>query len=212
MIAAPKDEDGEVRELTAEEKALRRDELKALSQDIRDHILEDILVRRTRTDIRRYYGGSLKFPKISGPHMLKYKMEDGLAKLFAETMNCIAPTIKVEFMQGKGLGYYRYRAIEFLLDSDIKALYKGGNIDPDRYSRQLAKIMQTNLVKRIESSFSAFKTSLANLRQYTQNMIEMWEANTIFICPDINVNAELDREKNLAREKDSAHLLNVWMT
>ena len=200
LIAAPKDEDGEVRELTAEEKALRRDDLKALSQDIRDHILEDILVRRTRTDIQRYYGGSLKFPEISGPHMLKYKMEDDLAKLFAETMNCIAPNIKVEFMKGKGLGYYRYRAIEFLLDSDIKALYKGGNIDPDRYSRQLAKIMQTNLVKRIESSFSAFKTSLANLRQYTQNMIEMWEANTIFICPDINVNAELDREKKLARE------------
>ena len=58
--------------------------------------------------------------------MLKYKMEDDLAKLFAETMNCIAPNIKVEFMKGKGLGYYRYRAIEFLLDSDIKALYKGG--------------------------------------------------------------------------------------
>lgn len=66
-------------------------------------------------------------------------------------------------------------------------------------------------MKRIESSFSAFKTSLANLRQYTQNMIEMWEANTIFICPEINVNAELDREKNWLVKTDSAHLQNVWM-
>lgn len=55
--------------------------------------------------------------------------------------------------------------------------------------------MQMNLVKRIESSFTAFKTSLANLQQYTQNMIDMWEADTIFICPDININAELDKEK-----------------
>ena len=200
LIAVPKDELGHIIKLSPEEQASRRNELKALSQDIRDHVLEDILVRRTRTDIITYYGGKLKFPKISGPHMLEYKMEEGLAKLFADTMNRIAPTIDVEFMEGNALGYYRYRAIEFLLDSDIKALYKGGNIDPDRYSRQLAKIMQTNLVKRIESSFSAFKTSLANLRQYTQNMIDMWEANTIFICPDINVNAELDKEKRLARE------------
>lgn len=200
LITVPKDEFGHIVKLTAEEQTSRRKELKALSQDIRDHVLEDILVRRTRTDIITYYGGKLTFPKISGPHMLEYKMEEGLAKLFADTMNRIAPTIDVEFMQGNALGYYRYRAIEFLLDSDIKGLYKGGNIDPDRYSRQLAKIMQTNLVKRIESSFAAFKTSLANLRQYTQNMIDMWEANTIFICPDINVNAELDKEKRMARE------------
>ena len=200
LIAVPKDSQGHVIKLTPEEKAARRKELKALSQDIRDHVLEDILVRRTRTDIITYYGGKLKFPKISGPHMLKYEMEDGLAKLFAETMNRIAPDIETELREGNALGYYRYRAIEFLLDSDIKALYKGGNIDPDRFSHQLAKIMQTNLVKRLESSFSAFKTSLANLRQYTQNMIDMWEANTIFICPDINVNAELDKEKRLARE------------
>lgn len=200
LIATPKDECGHRIELTDEEKKLRQGELKQLSQDIRDHVLEDILVRRTRTDIIKYYGGKLKFPKISGPHSLEYKMDDGLAKLFAETMNRIAPTIELEFTQGDALGYYRYRAIEYLLNPDIKQLYKGGNIDPDRYSHQLAKIMQTNLVKRIESSFTAFKTSLANLRQYTQNMIDMWEANTIFICPDINVNAELDKEKRLAKE------------
>lgn len=200
LIAVPKDQQGHVIKLTPEEKTARQKELKALSQDIRDHVLEDILVRRTRTDIITYYGGKLKFPKISGPHMLKYQMEDGLAKLFAETMDRIAPDIETEFRKGDALGYYRYRAIEFLLDSDIKALYKGGNIDPDRFSHQLAMIMQTNLVKRLESSFSAFKTSLANLRQYTQNMIDMWEANIIFICPDINVNAELDKEKKLVRE------------
>ena len=141
------------------------------------------------------------FPKISGPHALEYKMEEGLATLFADTMNLIAPSINFRFANdGKYLAYYRYRAIEFLNDSDLKAIYKGGNIDPDRFSQQLARIMQMNLVKRLESSFTAFKTSLANLRQYTQNMIDMWEANTIFICPDINVNAELDKEKRLDKE------------
>jgi len=49
-------------------------------------------------------------------------------------------------------------------------------------------------VKRLESSFSAFTRSLQNLRRYTENMIQMWENNTIFVCPQIDVNKELDYE------------------
>lgn len=196
LIAIPKGADGRPIELTPEERHRRHEELKSLSLSVRNCVLEDILVRRTRTDIIKYYEGSgLTFPKISGPHMLEYKMEEGLAKLFAKTMDVIATQLWEENAGTSCLHYYRYRAIEFLIDPQIKQLYKGGNIDPDRFSKQLARIMQMNLVKRIESSFTAFKTSLANLQQYTQNMIDMWEADTIFICPDININAELDKEK-----------------
>lgn len=201
LIATPKDNEGNIMELSIEEKRIRQSKLKELSQRIRDCVLEEILVRRTRTDIIKFYHGQLTFPKISGPHALEYQMEDGLATLFADTMNLIAPSIDFRFANdGQYLAYYRYRSIEYLVNPDLKAIYKGGNIDPDRFSQQLARIMQMNLVKRLESSFTAFKTSLTNLRQYTQNMIDMWEANTIFICPDINVNAELDKEKRLAKE------------
>lgn len=192
LIAAPKDDDGNIRELTPEERKQRQQQLKELSQSIREKVLDDILVRRTRTDIIKYYPDSgLTFPKISGPHSLEYKMESSLARLFAETMDTIG---QLDPSGSDYLCYYRYRAIEFLLDENIKQLYKGGNIKPDRFSKQLAHIMQINLVKRIESSFPAFKASLKNLRKYTQNMIDMWQNNTIFICPDIDVNAELDRE------------------
>ena len=54
--------------------------------------------------------------------------------------------------------------------------------------------MQILLVKRLESSFTAFRQSLLNLRRYTENMIRMWENDTIFICPQIDVNKELDIE------------------
>ncbi len=199
LIKAPKDEEGRTIELTPEQKLQRQKELKKLSEEIRNNVLEDILVRRTRTDIIKYYGGKLTFPTISGPHSLEYKMEDELARLFAKTMDLIAPSMDFDFSNSDYLCYYRYRAIEFLLDPKVKDLYKGKNMDPDRFSRQLAKIMQINLVKRIESSFSAFKSSLANLRQYTQNMIDMWEADTIFVCPNIDVNAELDKEKKLEK-------------
>lgn len=180
----------------------RNAQLKQLSTEIRDCILSDILVRRTRTDVMKYYKDDVAkqhivFPTISGPHALEYKMEKGLAELFAETMNLIAPKDNFQFDDSQFLCYYRYRAIEYFKDNDVKSLYVGRkNMTAERFSRQLARIMQINLVKRIESSFTAFKASLSNLRRYTQNMIDMWEHDAIFICPQIDVNKELDREKN----------------
>jgi len=179
--------------------------IKEISEKVRDHVLCDILVRRTRTDIKKYYKDdiakqNIKFPTISGPHELEYKMDDVLAKLFVDTMAVIAPAPNLQFDSKDYLCYYRYRTIQYFADPAVVKMYQGGNIDAERYSRQLAKIMQINLVKRLESSFAAFKSSLRNLRQYTQNMIDMWDHDSIFVCPDINVNGELDVRK--ARKKD----------
>lgn len=169
--------------------------LKALSEKIRECVLDDILVRRTRTDVIKYYGANLTFPKISGPHSLEYKMDDELAQLFARTMDLIVPSADFDFNDTSAICYFRYQAIRFLKTKEVRDNYKGGNLDVDRYSRQLAKIMQINLVKRLESSFPAFKESLANFKRYTQTMIEMWNKNVIFICPDIDVNEAFNKKK-----------------
>lgn len=182
---------------------------KRISASIRDTILCDLLVRRTRTDIKEFYKDDMEkqglvFPEISGPHSLKYKMDDELAQLFADTMDIIAPTADVKAKGIDYLQYYRYRAIQYLLKDSDKDKYKGrGSRGAGDIAEQLAKIMQTLLVKRLESSFSAFRESLKNLRVYTENMIRMWENNTIFICPQIDVNAELnveDKTKKLGKK------------
>ena len=192
-IIHPKDDDPS----TPEE---RREHLKALSRTIRDCVLADIMVRRTRTDVQKYYQDdmerqNLKFPKIEGPHELEYQMDSELSHLFAETMDIIAPTEDYKLQSNRYLSYYRYRAIQYLADETNKRKYDArGSRDADTLAEQLANIIQINLVKRLESSFSAFYQSLLNLRQYTRNMIDMWESGNIFICPQINVNAELDRK------------------
>lgn len=196
LITAPKDANGHTIKETEEQRNARVKALKELSQTIRDCVLEDILVRQTRTDIMKHYPDSgLTFPKISGPHSLEYVMDDELSQLFADTMTVIAPS---EEDKGSGcnyLEYYRYRAIEYFADSANGDKYKGrGNRDTKSVADQLARIMQILLVKRLESSFAAFTKSLLNLRRYTTNMIRMWENDTIFVCPQINVNAELDYE------------------
>lgn len=192
-IIHPKDDDPS----TPEE---RRERLKELSRTIRDCVLADIMVRRTRTDVQKYYKDDierqhLKFPKIEGPHELEYQMDAELSHLFAETMDIIAPTEEYKLHSIRYLSYYRYRAIQYLADDANKKKYDArGSRNADTLAEQLAKIMQINLVKRLESSFSAFYQSLLNLRRYTRNMIDMWESGNIFICPQINVNAELDRK------------------
>lgn len=181
-------------------------ELKRLSLEIRDCVLQDILVRRTRTDVIKYYNEDIesqhiKFPRISGPHELEYKLSPELATLFSTTMDFICPKIDFNFDEPKSICYYRYRAFAYLLDENNREKYGANNRDAKEIALQLAKIMQINLVKRLESSFLAFKESLKNLKQYTKNMIDMWEHDSIFICPDINVNAEFN-----AYLEDKSHL------
>ncbi|WP_423911785.1 helicase-related protein [Capnocytophaga gingivalis] len=184
-------------DIPAEERDQRLD---AISKRLRDCVLSDILERRTRTDVEKYYkedmeAQGLVFPKIVGPNNLEYIMDDELAQLFSDTMKIIAPTNEEKLQTDEWLRYFRYRAIEYFTDPANERKHTGrGNRSVSDVSKQLATIMQILLVKRLESSFTAFTQSLLNLRRYTENMIKMWENDTIFVCPDIDVNKELDYE------------------
>ena len=96
--------------------------LNAVSKKIRDCILIDILERRTRTDVKEYYGDDMKaegliFPEIVGPNNLEYVMDDELAQLFSDTMMIIAPTEVEKLQTDEWLKYFRYRAIEYFNQS-----------------------------------------------------------------------------------------------
>ncbi len=207
LIKGEKDE-------TPEEKAERERQLKGLSLRIRECVLDDILERRTRTDVIKYYADDMEkqhlvFPAIKGPCMLQYKMDDELARLFSDTMTLIAPSEDEKEQGCDYLGYYRYRAIQYFVDGKNKQKYAGrGAVDSDKVADQLARIMQILLVKRLESSFTAFTASLRNLRRYTNNMMKMWENNTIFVCPQIDINKELDidaKTEKRDRERERKH-------
>lgn len=179
----------------------RRKRLFEISNKLRDCVLSDILERRTRTDVEKYYKNDMEsqglvFPKIVGPNNLEYFMDEELAHLFFDTMIIVAPTPEDKLQTDDWLKYLRYRAIEYFTDSENEKKYVGrGNRGVSDVAKQLATIMQNLLVKRLESSFSAFTQSLLNLRRYTENMIRMWENDTIFVCPQLNVNKELDFEE-----------------
>lgn len=69
----------------------------------------------------------------------------------------------------------------------------------DRISGQLARIMRTLLLKRLDSSFHAFTRSLGRFRDATRAMLKMFENGTIYIAPNLNVSEYIieDREEEL---------------
>lgn len=177
---------------TDEGKIQARMIVKDVSEKIRNCVLNDLVVRRTRTDIRNLYGEDaelLKFPTVKGPHKLEYRMDEELSKLFADTVDAICPpAIGESFDPNKHIGFYRYAAITQFVDEDNKKLYEKRNLTVDSITQRLQRIMRILLVKRLESSLAAFKKTLENLYRYNEVMIEMLQHDCVFICPDIDVN------------------------
>ena len=150
---------------------------KKLAERVRDRIIKPLTVRRTRTDIEsieRYYKDLKGFPKVAEPIKKEYELNDHLADLFEEAM----------IILDKGLSYARYQAIAYLKPEASNGLYDNAEL----ISRSLAGIRKNGLVKRLESSFYAFRISVDNFRQANQNMINMWENGRIFIAPDMDIN------------------------
>jgi len=178
----------------AYEKKLNIKKLKALFQKLRDDVVEPLVIRRTRTDIesnKEYLEDlevqGIKFPKVGDPIALYYELDGKLSELFFDTVSLIT-NLDEEGNKIDGLGYYRYRAIEFLAKEEDKKMY--GNVES--ISGRLSAIMKTLLVKRLESSFYAFTQSLSRFQKAIDNMLAMFDDNRVFIAPDLDINKLLE--------------------
>ena len=157
-------------------------QFKKLAERVRDRIIKPLTVRRTRTDIEsisRYRKDVGGFPKVAEPIKKEYKLNKRLADLFKEAMDIL----------DKRLTYARYQAIAYLKPEAAPGLYDNAEL----ISRSLAGIRKNGMVKRLESSFYAFRKSVDNFRQANQNLIDMWEKDKIFIAPDMDINQLYDK-------------------
>ena len=160
-----------------------RQRVKQIYELIRTKIISEVTVRRTRNDLMEHedYKQDLEqqgviFPHIEPPRKILYPLPPALEDLYDRTMYMLSR------QDGGGLTYNRYRAIGFLkVEKKIK--YQNA----DRISVQLATIMRTLLVKRLDSSFHAFKESLRRFRDATGVMRDMFARGTIYIAPNLNV-------------------------
>jgi len=161
-------------------------QIQALNEKMRERVISPLTVRRTRNDLKRYpkyledlTAQGIAFPEIADPRSIEYELDGTLGALFVETMKVLTDDVK----------YHRYQAILHLKDSIRDKFYPQASL----VSMSLAGIMRNLLVKRLESSFFAFKRSLSNVAKATERMIEMFDRDKVFIAPDFDVNSLMEK-------------------
>lgn len=161
---------------------------------IRIKVIEPLTVRRTRTDLEIHdqYSADLKdqgicFPEVMKPEKVFYELEPKLEQLYDKTIYYLSHP-------AQGLTYNRYRAIAYLKPHKRSKYHKAENV-----ATQLAMIMKTLLVKRIDSSFYAFKQSLLRFTDATKAMVTMFDNGKIYIAPNLPVSEFINdgREEEL---------------
>lgn len=159
-------------------------------EEIRQKVLSKIMVRRTRTNIMHVpsYCADLKsqgktFPTMLDPIGKNYTLSNKLKGLFYNTLDILTDVPTEDNPKGKGLHYARYRGPEFFVGE--VAQRRGGQAQ--HAARLLMGIFRTHMVKRLESSFYAFKKSLHTFLDVTNGMIDMFNQGKVIIVSDVTV-------------------------
>lgn len=146
---------------------------------IRDDILRNVMIRRTRSEISEFYAEDLKrqnlvFPKAGSPIRIVYEFDEDTNEAFQKTITII-----------KDLKYARYQPLTYLRNTEgLNELMTG--------QRNVAGFMKAILVKRLESSFYAFRNSLSRFIESYEKFIEMYEKGDVYISKKIDIYDLLD--------------------
>jgi len=143
--------------------------VKENSRQIRERVLKHIMVRRTRKEIEDYFSSDLKvrglkFPDVALPVPIFYELDEKLDRIFLDTIKLIT--------NKKTFTYARYTPLLYLKE-ELSEFDKTSQ-------RNMGSFMKTLLVKRLESSFFAFKNTLRRFIESYQNFIEAYEKGSVY--------------------------------
>ena len=148
--------------------------------EVRDKILKHIMIRRTRSEVSKYFKNdvnknALIFSTIAPPVSLIYEFDDQLDCSFKKTIKLL-----------KSIKYVRYSPLLFLKE-EITQIQKLSQ-------RNILNFIKTLLVKRLESSFYAFKKTIGRMIASYEGFIDAWDKGSIYIGKNIDVGELLDLE------------------
>ena len=178
-------------------------------EEMRTRVLDKILVRRTRKNLwnNNEYKADLKlqnihFSNVEQPNECIYQLDEELSELFYDTITILTDTPDEDNPNGVGLHFARYRAIEYII-GEKASKYRNAI----QFARVFSGIFRVHMVKRLESSFYAFKKSLHTFLRITNDMIKMWNEDSILIAPEIDVKGMManDIEFDVIIEKALNH-------
>ena len=164
------------------------------AKSVRNNVLKYLMVRRTRSDIENYFSKDLEnqglnFPKVEHPTPLYYVLSAEENLIFNKTIQLIA----------ESLTYARYMPMTY---------YKGGDFNESALQGQknLGVFMKILLVKRLESSFFAFKKSINRFIRAYEIFIDAFENGSVITSQDYSTQIldflENDNEKAIEKLLD----------
>ena len=138
------------------------------AREIREKVLKYLMVRRTRSEIMKYFGEDLakqklKFPDVEKPEAFFYELNDEEDVVFSRTIQLITQKFK----------YARYTPMLY---------YKGELTQPVKQSqRNMGKFMKILMVKRLESSFFAFRNTLDRFIHSYEQFIKEYDSGMVYV-------------------------------
>lgn len=171
--------------------------IKEISNKIKNSILRYVMVRRTRNDVVTYFQEDivkqkLKFPDLAIPQKIVYEYKGDLEITFNKTMQYLQ-----EFT------YARYTPLLYYIGNKRLTEFE------KQQQRNVGGFMKGILVKRLESSFFAFRQSIDRFILSYDNFINMFNNGTVYISKKVNVYDLLDNDDFAKLEElvdeDKAH-------
>ena len=139
------------------------------AREVRERVLKFLMVRRTRSDIVDFYDAdlkkqNLKFPEVEAPRSEFYELSESENEIFTRTIERIT----------KQITYARYRPLTYL---------PAGALDENVTAAQfnLAGFMKVLLVKRLESSFEAFRKTLGRFIGAYEKFLRAYETGFVYV-------------------------------
>lgn len=142
---------------------------KEIATDIRENILQYLMVRRTRSSISKYYAedlkrNNMKFPTVNKPIPVYYEFDDYINKVFEETL----------ILLNNELTYAKYRPLDegYIKNPDIRYINS---------QKMMGNFIKILLIKRLESGSYSFKKSIDNSIQIHKKVLKVFQEDNVFI-------------------------------
>ena len=138
------------------------------AREIREKVLKYLMVRRTRSEIGKYFKKDieeqgLKFPRVEKPVPFFYEFNEKEDEIFGTTIDLIANQFQ----------YARY----------MPMLYYEGKIDQleAQSQRNMGRFMKILLIKRLESSFFAFRNSVDRFLHSYEMFLKELDNGSVYV-------------------------------
>lgn len=155
--------------------------VKRVSEEVRDKVLKHVMVRRTRREIQKHYAADLEqqglsFPELAPPRRIFYRLDDNLDVLFRTTMERL-----------QDFSYARYTPLLYQ-KKQLSALQ-------EQSQKNVGGFMKGLLVKRLESSFYAFRKTLGRAVRSHERFLDMLDKGAVYVSKKVSVYDLLDSDR-----------------